>query len=63
MAPLVPTLAAFLDVLLFVFGLIVGSFLNVVIYRLPRDMSIVRPRSRCTSCGETIAAWANIPVI
>ena len=63
MAPLVPTLAAMLDVLLFLFGLMVGSFLNVVIYRLPRDTSIVKPRSRCTSCGEMIPAWANIPVV
>jgi leader peptidase (prepilin peptidase)/N-methyltransferase len=61
-AELATTFAPLLDVLLFVFGLIVGSFLNVVIYRLPRDASIVRPRSRCTSCGEVIPAWANIPV-
>jgi len=57
--PLVP----FLTPLLFVFGLLVGSFLNVVIYRLPREMSIVRPRSRCPSCGGAIAAWWNVPLV
>ena len=46
-----------------VFGLIVGSFLNVVIHRVPRDESIVRPRSRCPSCGTEIAAIDNIPLL
>lgn len=45
------------------FGLVVGSFLNVCIFRLPRNcMSIVRPRSRCVSCLKTIAWYDNIPV-
>jgi len=44
-------------------GLIIGSFLNVCIYRLPRRESIVFPRSRCTACGETIRAYDNIPLI
>lgn len=44
-------------------GLIVGSFLNVVIHRVPRGESIVRPRSRCPSCGATIAAFDNVPVV
>ncbi len=43
-------------------GLVVGSFLNVVIYRVPRHESIVSPRSRCTSCGEPIKERDNIPV-
>ncbi len=52
-----------LDALTFVFGLIVGSFLNVVIYRVPRDESIVKPRSRCPQCGTEIRAHDNIPVL
>jgi len=45
-----------------VFGLIIGSFLNVVIYRLPRDLNISKPRSRCPHCGNLIAWYRNIPV-
>ncbi len=45
------------------FGLLIGSFLNVCIYRMPRDMSVVRPRSHCPGCEHTIAAYDNIPVI
>jgi leader peptidase (prepilin peptidase)/N-methyltransferase len=44
------------------FGLIVGSFLNVCIYRLPRKQSIVWPASRCTSCGRELAWFENVPV-
>ena len=44
-------------------GLLIGSFLNVVIHRVPRQQSIVRPRSRCASCGEGIAWYQNIPVL
>jgi leader peptidase (prepilin peptidase)/N-methyltransferase len=45
------------------FGLIIGSFLNVVAYRLPRGESLVRPRSRCTRCGEEVRAYDNVPVL
>ncbi|MBX3230374.1 MAG: prepilin peptidase [Labilithrix sp.] len=47
----------------FAFGLLWGSFLNVVIYRLPRDMSVVRPGSHCPGCGKPIAGYDNIPVL
>jgi leader peptidase (prepilin peptidase)/N-methyltransferase len=47
----------------FVFGLIVGSFLNVVIHRLPRGESLVHPRSRCPHCSHAISALENIPVL
>ena len=45
------------------FGLVFGSFLNVCIYRMPRGLSVVRPRSACPSCNRPIAAYDNIPVL
>ena len=45
-----------------VFGAIIGSFLNVVIHRVPLEESIVFPNSRCPSCGAVIAFYDNIPV-
>src|SRR6185436_2025927 len=48
---------------LFVFGMIIGSFLNVVIYRLPKHESIVFPGSHCPSCDAEIKPYDNIPVI
>jgi leader peptidase (prepilin peptidase)/N-methyltransferase len=44
-------------------GLLIGSFLNVVAYRLPRGESIVKPRSRCTSCGTEVRALDNVPLL
>lgn len=44
-------------------GLVVGSFLNVVILRLPERRSILRPRSACPACGATIAWYDNIPLV
>ena len=44
-------------------GLLLGSFLNVCIYRVPRDLSVVFPRSFCPACGVPIRAWDNIPVL
>jgi leader peptidase (prepilin peptidase)/N-methyltransferase len=49
--------------LLATFGAMVGSFLNVVAYRLPRGESIVATRSRCPGCGVQIAAYDNVPVV
>jgi leader peptidase (prepilin peptidase)/N-methyltransferase len=51
-----------LRVIAAMFGLIWGSFLNVVIHRVPRGMSVVRPGSTCPSCGKPIRAWDNVPV-
>ena len=51
------------DVLFFVLGAIIGSFLNVCIYRIPRDASIVRPGSRCPACAAPILFYDNIPLI
>ena len=45
------------------FGAIIGSFLNVVVYRLPRRESLVRPASRCPGCATPIKPYDNIPVI
>ena len=44
-------------------GAAIGSFLNVLAYRLPRGESLVRPRSRCPGCGVQIAAYDNVPVV
>jgi leader peptidase (prepilin peptidase) / N-methyltransferase len=53
----------FFEVVFFVLGAIVGSFLNVVVHRIPRDQSIVRPGSSCPSCGTAIRFYDNIPFI
>lgn len=53
----------FIRVVVFVFGLLWGSFLNVVIYRVPREMSVVRPASHCPGCGKPIAGYDNVPVL
>jgi leader peptidase (prepilin peptidase) / N-methyltransferase len=44
-------------------GLIVGSFANVCIHRLPLGQSVVTPRSRCPHCGAAISAWDNVPIL
>jgi leader peptidase (prepilin peptidase)/N-methyltransferase len=54
---------AWLIVILVPTGLVVGSFLNVLIHRVPRGQSVVRPRSRCPHCGTLIRWYENIPVL
>ena len=51
-----------INLMVMAFGLVVGSFLNVVIHRLPRGESIVHPGSHCPGCGKAIRAWQNVPV-
>jgi leader peptidase (prepilin peptidase)/N-methyltransferase len=53
----------FLYIFAGVLGAIIGSFLNVVIHRLPREESIVFPNSRCPECGTAIAFYDNVPVV
>lgn len=45
------------------FGLLVGSFLNALIYRLPRNINIAYPRSSCTTCNKVISWYENIPIV
>src|SRR5277367_832240 len=47
---------------IFVFGLAFGSFMNVCIYRLPRGISVIHPRSACPNCKSPISFFDNIPV-
>jgi leader peptidase (prepilin peptidase)/N-methyltransferase len=51
-----------ISTIVFAFGLIFGSFLNVCIYRMPRGLSVVRPGSACPHCGKAIPFYDNIPV-
>lgn len=46
----------------FVFGSVLGSFLNVLIFRLPEGESVVSPPSRCHHCGYRIPPWQNVPI-
>ena len=50
-------------VIAFVFGAVVGSFLNVCIYRLPKGESVVFPPSHCPGCDSRIAWYDNVPVV
>lgn len=54
--------ALFFTLAAFVLGLCIGSFLNVCVSRWPRELSVVRPRSRCPNCGHQLSWFENIPV-
>ena len=58
-----PWSSPFLAVAVFLLGLVVGSFLNVLIHRLPRGESVVFPGSHCPACGAPIRAYDNVPVL
>lgn len=51
------------SVFAFVFGSMIGSFLNVLIWRLPAEVSVVFPRSKCPHCGSQLAWYHNIPIL
>lgn len=51
------------DIFAFIWGAVIGSFLNVVVWRVPRGESISHPGSHCPKCGHRIRPWENIPVI
>ncbi|MBL8026981.1 MAG: prepilin peptidase [Fibrobacteres bacterium] len=53
----------YLTILAFFLGASIGSFINVLFYRLPRKLSIVRPRSFCPACKVQISSYDNIPVL
>ena len=55
--------AAFVAALALLWGGLWGSFLNVVVYRVPAGLSVVHPRSRCPHCSTPITWWQNIPVL
>jgi leader peptidase (prepilin peptidase)/N-methyltransferase len=57
------TVSMFQQVLVGVVGCCIGSFLNVVIHRLPQKQSLAHPASRCPHCGEPIAFYDNIPIL
>jgi leader peptidase (prepilin peptidase)/N-methyltransferase len=58
-----PTLSTFLLFFVFLFGLVCGSFLNVCIYRLPREESIIFPPSHCLTCQKRLTAKDLVPVL
>jgi leader peptidase (prepilin peptidase)/N-methyltransferase len=56
-------LKLYLDFLVFAFGAVVGSFLNVCVHRMPREESVVHPPSHCPHCHEPIRWFQNIPLV
>lgn len=62
MSTIAPAVAGYLLAVGGLLGLVVGSFLNVVVYRVPAGISLLRP-SRCPSCDAPVRPWQNIPVV
>ena len=60
---MIETVSIEMALLVFIFGAMIGSFLNVVIYRIPKGESIVFPSSRCQSCETPLKWWHNIPIV
>jgi leader peptidase (prepilin peptidase)/N-methyltransferase len=58
-----PNLRLYLDFVVFAFGAVVGSFLNVCVHRMPREQSIVTPPSHCPHCKQRIRWYDNIPLV
>src|SRR5664280_3022890 len=58
----IPRLAVTIPVAVIV-GLFVGSFLNVVVYRIPLGLSVAKPRSFCPTCDRQLKWWENVPVV
>lgn len=56
-------LTTVISVIIFIYGLLIGSFLNVCIYRIPLDKTVVKGRSYCTSCDSLIPWYCNIPLL
>lgn len=54
---------ALVTILFFIFGLIFGSFFNVVVYRLPKGLSLVKPGSQCPACGHRLTPAELIPIL
>ena len=54
---------AFNAIFAFMFGAVIGSFLNVCIARWPRDLSVIRPRSKCPYCGHQLSWFENVPLV
>ncbi|MEO1923327.1 MAG: prepilin peptidase [Nautiliaceae bacterium] len=50
-------------ILVFIIGICIGSFLNVIIYRIPREKSIISPPSSCPNCNSKLKPWHNIPLL
>jgi leader peptidase (prepilin peptidase)/N-methyltransferase len=52
-----------IELIIFIIGICIGSFLNVVIYRVPKGENIAYPPSHCPTCGKKLKPWHNIPII